>query len=357
MFNVTRLELARKRERLTAKALSERANISPVTLSRVINGLQIADDATIDRLIAALKFPREFYFKDDVEQIDPSAASFRSLTSMSAREREAALAAGALAFEMSDWVNARFNLPKADLLDLSYERDPAGAARSLRQHWAIGERPIGNMIKMLESKGIRVFSLAENTKNVDAFSCWRNGEPFVFLNTFKTTERSRFDAAHELAHLVLHKHGGPQQGRQAELEAQLFASSFLMPQDDVRATIPRVSTLQQILKAKVRWGVSASALAYRLHKMGALTDWTYRTFCIQINREYQKTEPNGLPAERSSLWQMVLTDLWKEGISRSHIAAALRLPHHEVENLLFGLTGETAPVDRVAGRPTLRAVD
>src|SRR3546814_6566541 len=50
----------------------------------------------------------------------------------------------------------------------------------------------------------------EDTKNVDAFSCWRNGQPFVFLNTFKSAERSRFDAAHELAHLVLHRHGGPQ---------------------------------------------------------------------------------------------------------------------------------------------------
>ena len=42
------------------------------------------------------------------------------------------------------------------------------------------------MIKLLESKGVRVFSLAENTKNVDAFSCWRNGTPYVFLNTFRS---------------------------------------------------------------------------------------------------------------------------------------------------------------------------
>jgi Zn-dependent peptidase ImmA (M78 family) len=118
-------------------------------------------------------------------------------------------------------------------LDFSHERDPAGAARTLRQYWTIGEKPIGSMIKLLETKGIRVFSLSENTRNVDAFSCWRNGEPYVFLNKFKSTEHSRFDAAHELAHLVLHKHGGPSQGRSAESEAHAFASSFLMPRDDV----------------------------------------------------------------------------------------------------------------------------
>ena len=85
------------------------------------------------------------------------------------------------------------------------------------------------MIKLLESKGVRVFSLAENTKNVDAFSCWRNDVPYIFLNTFKSADRSRLDAAHELAHLVLHRHGGPRQGREAEIEANSFASSFLMP--------------------------------------------------------------------------------------------------------------------------------
>src|SRR3546814_5173621 len=80
--------------------------------------------------------------------IDASAASFRSLTGMSARERDAALAAGSLAYEVIDWVSERFTLPKADILDLGHERDPASAARMLRQYWSIGEKPVGNMIKL-----------------------------------------------------------------------------------------------------------------------------------------------------------------------------------------------------------------
>lgn len=356
MFNVARLELARKRRRYTAKSLAEKAKIAPVTLSRVVNRLQEPDAETIDKLIEALEYPRDFFFRDDIDPIDASTASFRSLKAMTARERDAALAAGELSYEMADWVRAEFNLPATDLLDLSYENDPAAAARTLRQKWAIGERPIANMVKLLETKGVRVFSLAENTKNVDAFSCWRNDEPYVFLNTFKSTERSRFDAAHELGHLVLHKHGGAKQGRSAEHEAHLFAASFLMPKDDVLATIPFVASLDQIVRAKTRWGVSVAALAYRLHKMGLLTDWQYRTYCIQINRKYGTDEPNGLPSERSSVWQAVLTDLWKEGITKSHIAARLCIPPDEMENLLFGLTGEVRPPERSPGRPALKAV-
>ena len=96
----------------------------------------------------------------------------------------------------------------------------------------------------------------------------------MFLNTFKTTEHSRFDAAHELGHLVLHKHGGAKQGRSAEHEAHLFAASFLMPEADVRATIPFVTSLDQIVRAKARWEFSVVlALAYRLHKLGVVSAW------------------------------------------------------------------------------------
>jgi len=356
MFNINRLELARKRRRYTAKILAERAGVAPVTLSRVVNGVQVPDDETIDKLTVALAYPREFFFRDDIDPIDASTASFRSLKAMSARERYAALSAGELAYELADWVRGEFNLPNADLLDLSHEPDPAAAARTLRQRWAIGERPIGNMVKLLETKGVRVFSLAENTKNVDAFSCWRNDEPYVFLNTFKTTERCRFDAAHELGHLVLHKHGGAKQGRSAEHEAHLFAASFLMPQDDVLATIPFVMSLDQIVKAKARWGVSVAALAYRLHKLNIISDWNYRTFCIRINQNYGTEEPAGLPPERSSVWQMILTELWKDGITKSHIAAKLAIPSDEMENLLFGLTGDVKRPAISGGKPSLKAI-
>jgi Zn-dependent peptidase ImmA (M78 family)/transcriptional regulator with XRE-family HTH domain len=357
MFNPARLELARKRRRMTATILAAQAKIAPVTLSRIVNGKQTPDEQTVERLSATLKYPRQFFFGNEIDPVDASAASFRSLKAMTARERDAAIAAGSLAYLLSDWVKAEFELPNTDILDLHHETDPASAARTLRQYWAIGEKPIGNMIKLLESKGIRIFSLAENTRNVDAFSCWRNDEPYIFLNTFKSAERSRFDAAHELGHLILHIHGGPKQSRNAEMEANAFASAFLMPEADVRATVPYVASLKDIVSAKSRWGVSAMALTYTLHKMRIITDWQYRMFCIQINRNYGTSEPNGLPPERSSIWQLVLTELWKDGIARNHIAGQLHIPHDEMENLLFGLTGATqAPTRPASGRPVLKAI-
>ncbi|MBK8210507.1 MAG: ImmA/IrrE family metallo-endopeptidase [Rhodospirillales bacterium] len=41
---------------------------------------------------------------------------------------------------------------------------------------------------------------------VSAFSFWEGGHPFIFLGADKqSAARSRFDAAHELGHLILHR--------------------------------------------------------------------------------------------------------------------------------------------------------
>src|SRR5438477_10836433 len=117
---------------------------------------------------------------------------------MSAKERHAAITAGNLGMQLSDWVEGEFRLPKTNLPDLSYEADPEAAARMLRAFCGLGEKSISNVIALLEVNGIIVFSLSENTAAVNAFSFWRNDRPFIFLNNYKTAENSIYDSAHEL---------------------------------------------------------------------------------------------------------------------------------------------------------------
>ena len=311
MFTPGRLSLARKRRRLTKKGLAKALGVTPHTVLRYESGDITPPDEVIAKFAKILTFPIDFFYADEIDEPDAAAASFRSLKAMSAKERDAALAAGSLAFLLSDWVERQFDLPAVDLIDLSGE-NPDVAARSLREAWALGERPVKNMVHLLEAKGVRVFSLAENTRTVDAFSTWRMDRPFVFLNMMKTPERSRHDAAHELGHLVLHKHGAPL-GRKAEEQADEFASSFLMPASDVLATIPRIHTINQIVEAKKRWSVSVMSLIYRLHRAGVMSPWQYRLFCIQATElGYRDAEPFGIGREQSVVWQKVLTTLFGE---------------------------------------------
>ena len=358
MFNHKRLSLARKRRRLTGKILAERAGLSAITISRLENGENEPDDETVARLANALDYPVAFFSGDDPEEIDTGAVSFRSLTKMSSKERDAATAAGSLGLQLSDWVESEFNLPKTNLLDLSYETDPEVAAQSLRQFWGLGEKPIGNLLGLLEVNGVRVFSLSENTASVDAFSFWRNEKPYIFLNNFKTAEHGVFDAAHELGHLVLHRHGGTQPSRPTEREANLFASAFLMPANDVRARMTRFITADTIIEAKRRWRVSAMAMAYRLYGLGLLSEWQYKSACIELGRRgFRSGEPqHGIQRETSRIWQKVLTQLWSERKTKGDIADALHIPLDEVEGLIWGLTGATSRPDRQEARGAIRAV-
>lgn len=221
---------------------------------------------------------------------------------------------------------------------------PEAAAEALRQHWALGYDPIQNLLKLLETKGIRVLGLEENTANVDAFSFWQDDSAYVFLNSYKSAERSIFDAAHELGHLVLHKHGETSgvngDTRSVELEANRFAAAFLMPEEDIRARMPRLITANLIIKAKKRWRVSAMALAYRLGHFNRpmLTEWQYRSICIELGkRGYRSGEPDGIARESSVLWRKILAELWSDRKNLKHLAHDLFLPESEVEMLLSGI--------------------
>lgn len=343
------------------RELASKIGVTERSVSGYENGTQEPETSTLRRISDALQFPENFFFGDDPEIPTPDVASFRSLSKMTAALRDSALGAGAIALLLNDWIESRFDLPKPDLPDLGSERHascfrsdskshetedypaaqaiqgPEAAADMLRAHWGLGETPIKNLIVLLESKGVRVYSLAIDAKDVDAFSMWSGGRPFMFLNTFKSAERCRFDAAHELGHLVLHQHAHPQ-GPDLEREANAFASAFLMPRASVLARAPRSATIQSLIRFKKLWSVSVAALNYRLHTLGLITDWTYRTLCIQIAQEgFRISEPETIAHEKSLILEKVFSALRDEGLSKANVAEQLSIPLTEINELTFGL--------------------
>jgi len=334
-FNPNRLSLARKRNRLTKKSLASLVGLTPDSITRLENGSQSPQDETINKLSNALKYSENFFFKDDPDMITADNVNFRSLSTMIARDRDAFLAVGSLSFDIIDWVDSKFVLPKLNVPDLSVGYTPDSAAAVLRDQWGVGQQPISDLIKLIESKGVRVLSLNESIETADAFSLWRNGVPYIFLNGNKTAERTRFDISHELGHIVLHRGGRVKESpiKIIEKEADTFASCFLMPECDVRSSVNGFITIDRLLKLKQRWKVSLSALNYRIHKLGIITDWQYRTFCIEIRKRYGKTEPDSIKSNGSSLWRMIFSELWKDKITINHIARELSLPVNEIINL------------------------
>jgi Zn-dependent peptidase ImmA (M78 family) len=312
-----------------------------------------------------LRFPLSFFSGDPIDEITGDNASFRALSAMSAAQRDVAFAAGAIAIEVGKVIGARVQTPACNIPELRWE-DPIGAAEALREHWKMGTRPIKNMIHLLEFQGVRVFSLENECTAIDAFSLWRDDIPYVFVNRAKSGERGRFDVAHELGHLVLHRRG-VQRGRDSERDADRFASTFLMPRESVLPHanhIPRgAPPLDSLMQLKSTWKVSAAALARRLKDLGILSQWQYQNVCVDLSSRGFRTapEPNGIDQESSQLLPKVFAVLKERGISLSDLANQIGVLPSDLSALTFGYVllpaDGSAPREQAKkARPTLRLV-
>ncbi len=372
-INASRISFARTRRRMTKAQLAKTLGLTSRSIQNYESGDTTPDGPTLTRLATVLAFPESFFLVDeDMPETPVAAASFRAQSRMTDATRRCALNAAAIAFSISDWMEERFTLPAARLPDLS-DLPPEEAAISLRFMWGLGNAPVPNMIHLLESKGVRVFSLTGETRHLDAFCTWHKDHvPVVFLNTVTSAERSRFDAAHELGHLVRDvcsmAHGenaGGNADRHNDIEARAneFAAAFLMPRESVIAKRPPVFTIEHLLRLKHHWKVSLIAVARRYKALGLITEWRYRNLCIEIARRgFRTSEPQPVEKENSLVLEKVLAHLKTRGMSRVDIARQLHISVDEVNALTFGLTplsvvpGTGATNEKVAHAPQLSLV-
>lgn len=362
VFRPHRFEIARLRRKLTLSEIAKRTGLSTKELRRILDGEVEPREATISAIAQALNYPKAFFLNGD-EEI-PVAATFRAQRAMTEREKGAGLSAGPIAQILAEWAHSRYDgLPEPDVPDLS-ALHPEDAAATLREVWGLSSRPIGNIVRLLESRGVRVFSLSEDTLRLNAFAIWMGRHPYVFLNSRKSAEASRFDAAHELGHLCLHRDGqemlnriGPE-AKEVEAEANAFASAFLMPRGDVLAS-KVYPTVGKLIDQKARWGVSLSALVYRYRDLRLVSDERAKFLYIEMSRQgYLKDEPNPRQRDHSSVWTQILQDLWRNRKTISSLAEDLALPVDELEALiLFGGSSPHSNSSETSkgSRPTLVA--
>lgn len=341
-FSPSRLRTARSRRGAKVKDLVEKTDLTRQTLAAFASGKKAPSREAVVTIANALEWPVEFFYGPDVDEARHESTSFRSLSTMSVGQRDTVLAAATLAFIVNDALEAKFNLPPSSVPDLD-ESDPEVAAASLRAMWGLGEAPISNVVHLLEAKGVRVFSLPVHANEVQAFATWHAATPFVFLNTWKTAEGCRFDAAHELGHLVLHRHGEPH-GKEVEHQANKFASAFLMPRATVLATTPRFATTRDFFTVKHRWGTSVASVVRRLRDLQMLSDGEYQAACIAISsRGWRTSEPEPMKTRETSLVLRKIFDLMREdGIGVGDFARALSVKQEDVDLLLRHLVMRVA---------------
>jgi Zn-dependent peptidase ImmA (M78 family)/transcriptional regulator with XRE-family HTH domain len=276
-FQPHALTLARRWRRMRKKELAQQVGVTAAAMSHFELGQARPSAATLARLALVLAMPVKFFVAGFPTPVTAGHAHFRSLRVTTQAERDQALAFGEISWRVVEVLEQHLELPRlrlraVDVPERASARDVEAAALEARQLLGLSDEPVPHMVRLLEAHGVIVLTLPEVSDRVDAFSHWYGPRPFVFVSAAKNDKaRSRMDAAHELAHLLLH-HDAEPGSRILERQATTFGSQFLAPTARLRDELPARLDFDRLQQLKRRWGMSLKALVYRGHAMGV-----YRT--------------------------------------------------------------------------------
>ncbi|HAM21661.1 MAG TPA: XRE family transcriptional regulator [Actinobacteria bacterium] len=345
-FDGTRLTVARRLRAKSKADLARDLKVTPSAIAQYERGAQPAPSLQA-QICLKLGMPREFFGSGaPVEILPASGAHFRSLRATSSKAREQVLAYGELSLELVDLVADYVELPSVDLPQLELPAELTrevieDAAAQVREHWRITAGPLPSVVQLLETHGIIVLRLPGSVDpRVDAFSTWARNRPLVFLNPRKDDKaRSRFDGAHELAHLVLHPDTEPG-SKLIEQEANVFASALLMPRDEIFDQLPRRINWPALHELKRHWGVSLRALIYRSHALGRISDASYRRANQQL-AQWGLPEPGSLgPSESPQLLGRARDLLTENGFDFDSLLVAGRLAVEVINEVIAAGTAD-----------------
>jgi Zn-dependent peptidase ImmA (M78 family)/transcriptional regulator with XRE-family HTH domain len=317
-FVPARLEQARAARRIrTQKELAETLGVQPSAVSRWESGEAAPEAETLSTLAATMNVRREFFLRPITPSVRPMfqrAQSSNLIVDIRYQKSQMSWLQ-----EMSSVLQHYVDFPPVDIPDVLggaswkqlREDDIERIALNLRAHWKMGEGPCGDMVALLERIGVIVGTLEMGTSRLDGLCSWspEDERPHILLATDKMCfPRRQMDAAHELAHAVLHRNVTEDEFRDNldEIEKQAFrlAGAFLMPSTTYHYEVERVS-LAQLLALKGRWRTSVGAQIRRLfdldvidndtktdlYKLRSAKGWTKEE---PLDREWPLSEPRTL---------------------------------------------------------------
>jgi len=172
------------------------------------------------------------------------------------------------------------NLPIRTFIDPEEitSEDIEHAAGECRDLWRLGRSVIQDLALAAEGAGVIIVREETGIAQIEGLSAWSEelARPFVLLSADKDNGyRSRFDLAHELGHLVLHRHikypTEHDRHKMLEQQAHRFAGALLLPAETFANEVRLPVTMDDLLLLKRRWGVSAAAIIMRLRSLELLT--------------------------------------------------------------------------------------
>lgn len=331
-------------------ALARAMSLNPSTVSRWEDGSSAPDPETLTRLAAFLGVRPEFFFRPENASARPTF--LRSLSSTLVRDLQYQSAQMRWLQEISHAVEHYVDLPTVDVPDVmagaSYhqlrDEDLECIALDLRHHWRLGDGPSGDMVPLLERFGFIVGVIEMGTVKLDGLCSWSpvDDRPHILLASDKMSfARRQMDAAHEMAHAILHRNVTEEQLKRdlklIETQAFRLASAFLLPSTTYPVEM-RFPSLATMVTAKERWRVSIKAQIKRLADLDVIPgDFATHLYKLYSAKGWTKEEPfdrQWAPGEPRVLRDAL--HLIVEGGVRSKsdlLALEFTIPAGDVENL------------------------
>lgn len=349
-FQPERLQEIRKALGLTQSTLARQVGVSTSTLSAWDTGKQFPRAAALEKLAHITGVPTH-YFTSPISSTGDAPAFFRSMSSATKRTRDSL---GSrldwlmeLGYILQQWLDLPpVSIPDFDIPFLSIKHENIEAiASKCRTQWKLGQGPISDMLLVLENAGIPVAFQESGSEAIDGVSKWSHldSRPYIVLASNKQNAfRSRFDAAHELGHLVMHRKVDKsrltktEDFRLLEQQAHYFASAFLLPHDSFAQSVS-FPTLDGFLSLKPKWKTSVAAMIKRSEHIELIDEeeatrlWKYRS-----RRKWIRQEPgdNTEPVEQPRLLARSISMLIKEaGFSKADILLNIPYNPYDIESL------------------------
>jgi len=218
------------------------------------------------------------------------------------------------------------------------------AAVECRELWRLGRTAVQDLALAIEGAGVVLIREETGVAQIEGLSAWSAalGRPLVLLSADKDNGyRSRFDLAHELGHLILHRHiartTDRERHKQLEKQAHYFAGAFLLPAESFSSEVRTPVTLDDLLLLKRRWGVSVAAMVMRLRALEILDEeGAQLLFKRRSARWGAKAEPGDgdrAPEQPRLLRRSVDLLIDEHVMPRESIPRHIGLAAHDIEKL------------------------
>jgi Zn-dependent peptidase ImmA (M78 family)/transcriptional regulator with XRE-family HTH domain len=348
-FNGELLVLARQTRKVSQPELVTLLNgvVSQAQLSKIEHGRIQPEGTLVERIAGALKYKPSFFYSSIYQRMEP-VSFHRKRKKLSAKDREAIHGQSEIyrinLKKLLPAVELEAQLPPVPAIDPDqYYGDIPKIALTLRQRWGVPRGPIKDLTKLVEDAGVVVVPFDFGTPLIDGFSQHAGDDlpPLIFINSRQPKDRYRFSLAHEIGHLVMHQTPNPEQ----EVQANIFASEFLMPTSEIKSQFYNPS-ISRFMELKLYWGTSMQALIYKAWQIGRLSDRMFKYYSIEMSkRGFRTKEPiewNGSAESAATLRQLLATYVDELGYSTGDFSDLFGLMDDEVATL-FPLPGKYRP--------------